>query len=124
MGKHLKIYFVEKTIPFNSLDIDKPFIGGSEKTLINISNELANDKSLIIKVFNLTSKKNIIKNVEWNNINNVSSNDQPDILISMSDANLLSLFRSKRSIYGRIVFNQLKNLLGKSNSINLLKINQ
>ena len=96
MGKHLKIYFVEKTIPFNSLDIDKPFIGGSEKTLINISNELANDKSLIIKVFNLTSKKNIIKNVEWNNINNVSSNDQPDILISMSDANLLSLFRSKK----------------------------
>lgn len=92
----MKIYFVEKTIPFNSLDIDKPFIGGSEKTLINISNELANHKSLIIKVFNLTNKKNMIKNVEWNNINNISKNDQPDILISMSDANLLSLFISKK----------------------------
>ena len=44
----MKIYFVEKTIPFNSLDIDKPFISGSEKTLINISNELANYENLKI----------------------------------------------------------------------------
>ena len=36
-----KIYFVEKTIPFNASDFDKPIISGSEKTLINISNELA-----------------------------------------------------------------------------------
>ena len=93
----MKIYFVEKTIPFNSLDIDKPFISGSEKTLINISNELANYENLKIKVFNLTKTKNIIEKVEWNNINNITSHDQPDILIGMSDANLLSLFNCKRN---------------------------
>ena len=93
----MKIYFVEKTIPFNSLDIDKPFISGSEKTLINISNELANYENLKIKVFNLTKTKNVIEKVEWNNINNITSHDQPDILIGMSDANLLSLFKCKKN---------------------------
>ena len=92
-----KIYFVEKTIPFNSLDIDDPFIGGSEKTLINISNELAKHKNIAVKVFNLTRKKQIINNVEWNHINNILSDDQPDVLISMSDANLLSLINSKKN---------------------------
>ncbi len=93
----MKIYFIEKTIPFNSLDINKPFIGGSEKTLINISNELGNYENLTIKVFNLTKTKNVIEKVEWNNIKNITPSDQPDILIGMSDANLLSLFKCKRN---------------------------
>ena len=93
----MKIYFIERSIPFDSTDIDKPFIGGSEKTLINISNELANYENLLIKVFNLTNSKKIINNVEWNNIDNISVNDQPDILIGMSDANLLSLFNCKKN---------------------------
>ncbi len=93
----MKIYFIEKTVPFNSLDINKPFISGSEKTLINISNELSKFKNLIIKVFNLTKTKHVIKKVEWNNIENISQDDQPDILISMSDANLLSLFNCKKN---------------------------
>ncbi len=92
----MKIYFVEKTIPFNSLDINEPFISGSEKTLINISNELALFDDLIIKVFNLTNANKMIHKVEWKNICNISNKDQPDILISMSDANLLSLFKCKR----------------------------
>ena len=52
-----KIYFIEKTIPFNSLDINKPIVGGSEKTLINISNELAKFDDYKIKVFNLIKTK-------------------------------------------------------------------
>ncbi|MFL2902175.1 MAG: hypothetical protein ACJZ4W_00405 [Candidatus Pelagibacter sp.] len=49
-----RIYFVEKSVPFNCSDINESFIGGSEKTLINISNELGNFKNLIVKVFNNT----------------------------------------------------------------------
>ena len=59
-NKLMKIYFIEKSIPFNSLDIDKPFKG--QKKLINISNELGNYKNLIVKVFNLTESKKIIEN--------------------------------------------------------------
>ncbi len=93
----MKIYFVEKTIPFNSADIDKPFISGSEKTLINIANELANYENLKIKVFNLTKTKTVIQKVEWNNIKNISPKDKPDVLIGMSDANLLSFFKCKKN---------------------------
>ena len=92
-----KIYFIEKSVPFNSLDIDKPFISGSEKTLINISNELAKYKEFTIKVFNLTNINQSINNVEWNNLVNISDNDQPDILFSMSDSNLLSFFKCKKN---------------------------
>ena len=92
-----KIYFVEKSIPFNSNDINQSFIGGSEKTLINISNELGYFKHLTIKVFNRTNAYKKINNVEWNNIENISFEDQPDVLISMSDANLLSLFKCKKN---------------------------
>ena len=92
-----KVYFVEKSVPFNCSDINESFISGSEKTLINISNELGNFKNLTVKVFNNTNINKKINNVEWNNLNNISFNDQPDILISMSDVNLLSLFNCKKN---------------------------
>ena len=92
-----KIYFIEKSIPFNALNIDDPIISGTEKTLINISSELAKLDQFNVKVFNLTKSMKIINNVEWNNINNISQNDQPDFLISMSDSNLLSLFDCKKN---------------------------
>ena len=91
-----KIYFIEKSIPFNSLNLSDPIIGGSEKTLINISNELAKYNEFIVKVFNLTNNDKVIDNVEWKNLNNISNNDCPDVLISMSDARLLSLFKCKK----------------------------
>ena len=92
-----KVYFVEKSVPFNCSDINESFISGSEKTLINISNELGNFKNLTVKVFNNTSIYKKMNNVEWNNLNNISFDDQPDILISMSDVNLLSLFNCKKN---------------------------
>ena len=35
-----KIYFIENSVQFNSLDLNTTKIAGSEKTLINIANEL------------------------------------------------------------------------------------
>ena len=91
-----KIYFVEKSFVFNGGDFDSHIIAGSEKTLINISSELAKNNNLNIKVFNLTKYKQIINNVEWNNIDQINSYDVPDVLIAMSDANLLSLIKCKK----------------------------
>ena len=65
----MKIFFLEKSIPFNSLDLNSFKIGGAEKILINISNELAKYKNLEIKVFNNVEKRQLINNVEWVNIN-------------------------------------------------------
>ncbi len=117
----MKIYFIEKSIPFNSLDIDKPFISGSEKTLINISNELGNYKNLIVKVFNLTESKKIIGKIEWNNIENINPIDKPDILIGMSDANLLSFFKCKRNFLWSHSIQSIEKFLRKKQLFAFLK---
>lgn len=116
-----KIYFVEKTIPFNSNDINEPFIGGSEKTLINISNELGKFDNIRIKVFNLTNIKKTINNVEWNNLNDIKFNDQPDILISMSDANLLSMFKCNQNFLWSHSVQPFEKFLRKKQLFSFLK---
>ena len=54
----IKIYFIENSFNYNADNLNDKFIAGSEKVLINITNELAKDNNLIIKVFNNTSKPN------------------------------------------------------------------
>ena len=53
----MKIFFLEKSTPFNSLDLNSNKVGGAEKVLINITNELAKYKNMQIKVFNNVEKK-------------------------------------------------------------------
>lgn len=91
-----KIYFIENSSSFDFSDLNSPDIAGSEKTLINITNELSKDKNLIIKVFNKSKKSSLQNNLSWNNINNIDSSDTPDYLIAMSDANLLSKINCKK----------------------------
>ncbi len=116
-----KIYFVEKTIPFNASDFDKPIISGSEKTLINISNELAKNDMFNIKVFNLTKQNKKIYNVEWKNINQISNDYNPDILISMSDAKLLSLFNCKKKYLWSHSVQSLEKFIRKGQFFPFLK---
>ena len=71
MNNMTKIYFLENSFDYNGSNLDSNKIGGSEKTLINISNSLGKDQNLIIKVFNNTSNKLIINNVHWLNIKQI-----------------------------------------------------
>ena len=105
----MRIFFLEKSIPFNSLDLNSNKIGGTEKVLINITNELAKYKNMQIKVFNNVEKKHLINDVEWVNINNYNHRIEPDILIAFSDSNL-KIIIEKKNFYGLIVFRILKNL--------------
>ena len=91
-----KIYFIENSSSFDFSDLNSPYIAGSEKTLINITNELSKDKNLIIKVFNKSKKSSLQNNLSWNNIKNIDASDTPDYLIAMSDANLLSKINCKK----------------------------
>ena len=100
----MKIFFLEKSIPFSSLDLNSDKIGGAEKILINISNELAKYKNFEIKVFNNVYKRKLLSNVEWININNDDKQIEPDILIAFSDTNLFKNYKSKKNFYGHIVF--------------------
>tara|TARA_Y100000389_G_C17449562_1_gene513822 strand:+ start:997 stop:2004 length:1008 start_codon:yes stop_codon:yes gene_type:complete len=88
MKNKTKIYFIENSFDYNANDFDSPNIGGSEKTLINISNALSKNENFIIKVFNNTSNPMQINNVIWSNINQKDNNDRPDYVVAMSDANL------------------------------------
>ena len=99
-----KIYFIEKSIDFNSNDLNSNKIAGSEKTLINITNELSLYKNLEIKVFNQTSKEIKFDNISWLSLNNINNYEAPDYLISMSDANLLSCINcSKKFLWSHSV---------------------
>ena len=91
-----KIYFIESSTSFNKNYLDSPSIAGSEKTLINITNELSKNDDLIINVFNKTNEPFKLGNLEWNNINEINKYKFPDFLIAMSDAKLLSLTESKK----------------------------
>jgi len=86
----IKIYFIESSTNFNNNDLSSFKIGGSEKTLINITNSLAKNNNFEIKVFNKTHNENFSNNVHWLNINKINQFKEIDHLIAMSDANLLS----------------------------------
>lgn len=92
-----KIFFIENSFDYNFLDLNSPFIGGSEKTLINISKELCKFDEFEVKVFNNTSKPVADDRLVWTNISNISQFSNPDFLISMSDANLLLLTNAKKN---------------------------
>ena len=83
-----KIYFIENSFDYNALNINDNTIAGSEKTLINITNELSKNNNFLIKVFNNTTKPKTINNTQWLNISQIKKDDRPDFAISMSDANL------------------------------------
>ena len=82
------IYFLENSFDYNASDLNSNKISGSEKTLINISNELGKIKDFKVFVFNNTSKKQNFQNVCWDNIKNITLNHKADFVIAMSDANL------------------------------------
>ena len=90
MSNKMKIFFLENSFDYNGSDLDSAVIGGSEKTLINITNELAKDKNFEIKVFNNTSNPLIINNVSWMNKDKINPLEKCNYVIAMSDANLFS----------------------------------
>ncbi len=117
----MNIFFLEKSIDFNGEDIDSSKIGGTEKTLINITNELAKNNKLNVKVFNEVKYEKKINNVHWCNINQYNENIIPDVLISFSDINLFKNFKSnKKYVWSHSVQN-LEKFIRKKQLIPYLK---
>lgn len=116
-----KIYFIENSFDHNGDDLDSPAIGGSEKTTINITNELAKDKRLFVKVFNNTSSPKIINNVYWDNIKNISPNEKPDIVICKADANLLYKLNGNKNFLWSHSIQSIEKFLRKKQLLPFLK---
>ncbi|WP_440909539.1 glycosyltransferase [Candidatus Pelagibacter sp.] len=121
MPKPTKIYFIENSYDHNGEDLDNPKIGGSEKTTINITNELSKKKNLLIKVFNNTSKPKKIKNVIWENINNLSLNDIPDYVIAKGDANLFYKLNCKKNFLWSHSIQSIEKFIRKKQLFPFLK---
>ena len=117
----MKIFFLEKSIPFCSNDLNSGLLGGTEKTLINITNELAKNKNLEIKVFNLCYNKEVINNVEWNNINNFNNSLFADVTIAFSDINLFNNFKSKKKFLWSHSIQNLEKFIRKKQLLSYLK---
>ena len=116
-----KIYFIEDSFDYNGENLNDNFIAGSEKTLINITNELGKNKSLLIKVFNKTSIPKIINNVYWHNISQIDRNDKPDFLISMSDANLFYKLNGRKNFLWSHSVQNLEKFIRKKQLIPFIK---
>ena len=116
-----KIYFIESSTSFNKNYLDSPSIAGSEKTLINITNELSKNDDLIINVFNKTDEPFKLGNLEWNNINEINKYEFPDFLIAMSDAKLLSLTESKKKFLWSHSVQPIEKFIRKKQLLPFLK---
>ena len=116
-----KIYFIEDSFDYNGENLNDDFIAGSEKTLINITNELGKNKNLLIKVFNKTSVTKIINNVYWHNISQIDRTDKPDFLISMSDANLFYKLNGRKNFLWSHSVQNLEKFIRKKQLIPFIK---
>ena len=121
MFNKIKIFFLENSFDYNADDLNNSKIGGSEKTLINISNILAKDDNYIIKVFNNTSNPTNINKVIWNNINLIDKNENPDYVISMSDVNLFDKINSKNNYLWSHSVQSFEKFVRKKQLINFIK---
>jgi|TARA_B100000795_G_scaffold269169_1_gene257814 glycosyltransferase involved in cell wall biosynthesis len=116
-----KIYFIENSFDYNALNLNDNIIAGSEKTLINITNELGKNSNLSIKVFNNTTKPQSINNVQWLNISQIEKNDTPDFVVSMSDANLFYKLSAKKNYLWSHSVQNFEKFLRKSQLIPFIK---
>ena len=121
MDRKTKIYFIENSFDYNGNNLNSENIGGSEKTLINISNSFSRDDNFLIKVFNNTSDSQLINNVYWENINQIDQSDEPDFLIAMSDANLFSYIKCKRNYLWSHSIQTIEKFIRKKQLIPFLK---
>ena len=117
----IKIYFIENSFDYNGNDLNSEKIGGSEKTLINISNALATDKNFSIKVFNNTSNSNLINNVHWFNIDQINTSDKPNYVIAMSDANLFKKLSSDKNFLWSHSIQSIEKFIRKKQLLSFLK---
>ena len=116
----ITIFFLEYSKNFNGNDLNSEKIAGSEKTLINISREIAKNKNIKVKVFNNTKDPININDVEWCNIKNILNFKKPDFLISMSDINLFPNYKCKKYLWSHSV-QTIEKFIRKGQLIPFLK---
>ena len=121
MNSKSKIYFIENSFNYNGSDLNSEKIGGSEKTLINISNELAKDKSFIVRVFNNSLKPLALNDVHWNNINTIDKSDKPDFVIAMSDANLFKKLNCNKNYLWSHSIQTIEKFIRKNQLLSFFK---
>ena len=117
----MKIFFLEKSTAFTGENLDDNTIGGTEKILINITNELAKNDNFEIKVFNETIKKKKINNVEWCNINNYDNKIIPDVLIAFSDISLFNNFKANKKFLWSHSVQSLEKFIRKKQFLPYIK---
>ncbi|WP_440931133.1 glycosyltransferase, partial [Candidatus Pelagibacter sp.] len=121
MKNKIKIFFLENSFDYNGSDLNNPKIGGSEKTLINITNQLAKDMKFEICVFNNTTKEIKINNVFWKNISSIQKSIKADFVIAMSDANLFKILNCKKNYLWSHSIQSIEKFIRKKQLIPFIK---
>ncbi len=117
----MKICFLDKTsFKYNSKDINSPILRGAETALINISTTL-NKLGYEITIINNCPKNEVIDNIRWININNLSQKLTFDISISNNDCNFFDLIDSKKKILFSHSVQKFEKFLRKKQFISYIK---
>jgi glycosyltransferase involved in cell wall biosynthesis len=117
----MKICFLDSSpIPYTSSDLESKDIRGAENVIIHLSRELSkldND----VDVYNNCSKKSIIENVKWSNLDNVNKNTTYDIAFTNNDIKLFDKVIAKKYVAFSHSIQSIEKFIRKGQLISYLK---
>ena len=119
--KFKTIFFLENSdISFDGDSLNSNIIRGAEKSLINVSSELAKSNYNVF-VFNNTSNEKITNDVNWHNIKFIKNFNNPDICIACSDSNLLNLVKCPKKFIWSHSVQTIEKFIRKKQLLPFLK---
>ncbi len=117
----MKICFIDNTIfQYNSSDVYSKNLRGAETVLINLSNSL-NNLNHKITVINNCPKSEILNGVRWININNITTIEDYDLVVSNGDCRLFKYANSKNKILFSHSIQTIEKFLRKKQFLSFIK---
>lgn len=117
----MKICFIDKTnFEYDGNSKYNFNLRGAESILINLAEALCK-KNMEVTIINNCSKSEIINNINWISINNLSKKNTYDLVISNGDCNLFKYAKSKNNVLFSHSLQSIEKFVRKNQLISYLK---
>lgn len=117
----MKICFIDKTnFEYDGNSKYNFNLRGAESILINLAEALCK-KNIEVTIINNCSKSEIINNINWISINNLSKKNTYDLVISNGDCNLFKYAKSKNNVLFSHSLQSIEKFVRKNQLISYLK---
>ena len=117
----MKICFIDKTnFEYDGNSKYNFNLRGAESILINLAEALCK-KNMEVTIINNCSKSEIINNINWISINNLSKKNTYDLVISNGDCTLFKYAKSKNNVLFSHSLQSIEKFVRKNQLISYLK---